>query len=125
MKRTLIGIVLATAFIGAGWSIGKAQSKVADFEIAVDWPPGTVVLTCNRGCDWELNLKKDAHDIAERRQTTESYKGGTNVASNRRGGRDSAPVCHGRNHHQYDERSGAVHPWCVCGRRMPILDPKR
>jgi len=65
MKRTLIGIVLATAFIGAGWSIGKAQSKVADFEIAVDWPPGTVVLTCNRGCDWELNLKKDAHDFSE------------------------------------------------------------
>ena len=52
MKRTLLRIVLATALIGAGWSIGKAQTAVADFEIAIDAPRGEVKLTCYRGCDW-------------------------------------------------------------------------
>lgn len=52
MKRTLLRIVLATALIGAGWSVGKAQTAVADFEIAIDAPRGEVKLTCYRGCDW-------------------------------------------------------------------------
>lgn len=53
MKRTLLGIVLAIALIGAGWSVGKTQTAVADFEIAIDAPRGEVKLTCYRGCDWE------------------------------------------------------------------------
>jgi hypothetical protein len=52
MKRTLFRIVLATALIGAGWSVGKAQTTVAEFEIAIDAPRGDVKVTCHRGCDW-------------------------------------------------------------------------
>jgi hypothetical protein len=52
MKRTLLRIVLATALIGAGWSVGKAQTTVAEFEIAIDTPRGNVKVTCYRGCDW-------------------------------------------------------------------------
>lgn len=52
MKSTLLRIVLATALIGAGWSLGKAQTAVADFEIAIDAPRGEVKLACYRGCDW-------------------------------------------------------------------------
>lgn len=56
MKRTLIRIVLATAFVGAGWSLGRAQTQVAEFEIAVDSPRGDVKLTCSRGCDWSREV---------------------------------------------------------------------
>ena len=52
MKRTLLRIVLAAAFIGAGWSLGNAQARVADFEITIDAPRGDVRLTCSRGCAW-------------------------------------------------------------------------
>lgn len=52
MQRILIRVVLATAFIGAGWSIGKAQTKAADFEVAFQAPQGNVKVTCSRGCDW-------------------------------------------------------------------------
>lgn len=52
MKRTLLRIVLAAGFIGAGWSLGIAQARVADFEITIDAPRGEVRLTCARGCDW-------------------------------------------------------------------------
>jgi hypothetical protein len=52
VKRTLLGVLLAFAFIGAGWSAGKAQTRVADFEIAIDAPRGQMKVTCSRGCDW-------------------------------------------------------------------------
>ena len=52
MKRTFMRIVLATALIGAGWSVGKAQAVAADFEVVIDVPRGEVKLTCHRGCDW-------------------------------------------------------------------------
>jgi hypothetical protein len=49
MKKLFIAAV-ATASIGAGWTIGKAQTAVADFEITVDAPTGTTNIICNRGC---------------------------------------------------------------------------
>ena len=52
MKRTLLRIVLAAGFIGAGWSLGNAQARVADFEITIDAPRGDVRLMCSRGCAW-------------------------------------------------------------------------
>jgi hypothetical protein len=52
VKRTLLRIVLAAGFIGAGWSLGNAQAPVADFEITIDAPRGEVRVTCSRGCDW-------------------------------------------------------------------------
>jgi hypothetical protein len=60
VKRTLLRIVLATALIGAGWSVAKAQTAVADFEIAVDAPRGELKLTCSRGCDW---VKEEGNSI--------------------------------------------------------------
>ena len=52
MKRTLFVVVTATALIGLGWSAGRAQTAVANFEISFDAPRGEVKLTCYRGCDW-------------------------------------------------------------------------
>lgn len=52
MRRISLRIALAAALVGAGWSVGKAQTAVADFEIAIDAPRGEVSLTCYRGCDW-------------------------------------------------------------------------
>lgn len=52
VKRLLIRVILATAFIGTGWSLGKAQTRVADFEIAIESPRGDLKVTCSRGCDW-------------------------------------------------------------------------
>jgi hypothetical protein len=47
----LLGVLLATALVG-GWSAGKAQTRVSEFEIAVDAPRGQVDVTCSRGCEW-------------------------------------------------------------------------
>jgi hypothetical protein len=52
MNRTMLRIVLAIVLIGAGWSVGKAQTAVADFEITVDAPRGEARVTCFRGCEW-------------------------------------------------------------------------
>ena len=51
-ETPLLRIAIATALIGVGWSISKAQTAVADFEIAVDAPRGDVKLTSSRCCDW-------------------------------------------------------------------------
>ena len=52
MKRRVLRIVLAAGFIGAGWSLGNAQARVADFEMTIDAPRGEVKLMCSRGCAW-------------------------------------------------------------------------
>ena len=52
MRRISLRLAVAAALIGAGWSAGRAQTRVADFEIAIDAPRGDVSLTCYRGCDW-------------------------------------------------------------------------
>jgi len=48
----MLRIVLAIVLIGAGWSVGKAQTAVVDFEITVDAPRGEARVTCFRGCEW-------------------------------------------------------------------------
>jgi hypothetical protein len=50
--RRLFLVVLAIALVGVGWSAGRAQSAVADFEIAIEAPRGELKLRCHRGCDW-------------------------------------------------------------------------
>jgi hypothetical protein len=35
MTRILVRVVVALALVGAGWSAGRAQSPVADFEFTV------------------------------------------------------------------------------------------
>ena len=53
MRATAARIVIATAIAVTGWSIGRAQTTVADFEVQIDAPgPGQVNLTCVRGCNW-------------------------------------------------------------------------
>ena len=52
MRRRLLRILLVAVLIAAAWSIGRAQSSVADFEIAIDAPEGQTHLTCLWGCDW-------------------------------------------------------------------------
>lgn len=53
MKRTSLSLVFAAALVIAGWSAGKAQTRVADFEISIDAPRGDIHLTCSRGCEWD------------------------------------------------------------------------
>jgi hypothetical protein len=50
MKKLLSALV-AVGSIGAGWTVGRAQSTAADFEITVDAPTGTVDIICHRGCE--------------------------------------------------------------------------
>jgi hypothetical protein len=38
--------------VGAGWSLGRAQARVADFYVTVDAPPGELKVECSRGCNW-------------------------------------------------------------------------
>ena len=52
MKRQLFLIVVAVLLVVASWSVGRAQTNVAPFEIAVEGPRGLIKVTCSRGCDW-------------------------------------------------------------------------
>ena len=52
MKRAMLLVVLAVVLVGAGWSAGLAQARVADFYVTVDVPAGETRATCSRGCDW-------------------------------------------------------------------------
>ena len=51
MVRTIVLAAVAITLIGAGWSVGRAQTAVADFEITVDAPAGFVNVMCRRGCE--------------------------------------------------------------------------
>jgi hypothetical protein len=52
MKRRLLWATVVVMLTGAAWSAGRAQATVADFEIMVDAPGGTVVVACHHGCAW-------------------------------------------------------------------------
>jgi hypothetical protein len=63
MKRHLLWAVVVITLIGVAWSVGRAQGTVADFELTVDAPGGTIVMACRRGCDWKpllTNIKDRA-----------------------------------------------------------------
>lgn len=62
--------------------------RVEDFEITVEWPAGTAVMTCVRGCAWELTLNKDATEFASGRPIP-----GTAGANKFRVGCDTQPRC--------------------------------
>ena len=53
MKMTALRLGIAAALILGGWSVGRAQSQVAEFEMAVDAPGGVVIVRCLEGCDWQ------------------------------------------------------------------------
>ena len=46
MKLTVLRVAVALGLVIAGWSVGKAQTTVADFEIAIDAPRGDLKLMC-------------------------------------------------------------------------------
>jgi hypothetical protein len=52
MRRNVVFVVAALLLVVASWSAGKAQTRVADFEISIDAPRGDLKVTCARGCDW-------------------------------------------------------------------------
>ena len=52
MKLTVLRVAVALGLVIVGWSVGKAQTTVADFEIAIDAPRGDLKLMCQKGCDW-------------------------------------------------------------------------
>jgi hypothetical protein len=50
MKRIAVRMVVALALIGAGFSIGRAQPSIPDFELRIDAPEGRTYIECVRGC---------------------------------------------------------------------------
>jgi hypothetical protein len=52
MTRMMFRLALAGVLAGAGWSVGKTQTTVADFELTVDAPGGQTVINCVKGCDF-------------------------------------------------------------------------
>ena len=52
MRYWIRRIVIVTALIGVGWSMGRAQAQapIPDFELSVDIPVGSARIECVRGC---------------------------------------------------------------------------
>ena len=54
MRRGTFAAIVGLLVIGA-WSVGRAQTTVANFEITVETPRGPARVTCTRGCEWPAN----------------------------------------------------------------------
>jgi hypothetical protein len=54
MRRVTFATIVGLIVFGA-WSAGRAQARLANFEITVEAARGPVRVTCNRGCDWPAN----------------------------------------------------------------------
>jgi hypothetical protein len=50
MMRIALRLLLAVILIGAGWTIGRAQAPMHDFEIVIDAPEGQTRVECVKGC---------------------------------------------------------------------------
>lgn len=50
MKPMAARIVVALMLIGLGWSLGRAQGSLPDFELRIDAPTGETTIECVRGC---------------------------------------------------------------------------
>jgi hypothetical protein len=89
MKRTVVRILTALAFIALGWAAGKAQTSQPDFEIVVEASRSEeatktdVNVTCTKGCDlaWiERGVSANAKPTqtftfgCQRTNTCSSYK---------------------------------------------------
>jgi hypothetical protein len=51
MKWIAMRLLLAVALIGAGWTIGRTQTSLPDFELRIDAPEGGTSIECVRGCE--------------------------------------------------------------------------
>ena len=50
MRRVLIHVAIAFVLVAVGWAVGRAQTRLGDFEIEIDAPGGSTRIECVRGC---------------------------------------------------------------------------
>jgi hypothetical protein len=50
MRRAIIQVAIALALVAVAWAAGRAQTRVGDFEIAIDAVEGSTNVECVRGC---------------------------------------------------------------------------
>lgn len=56
MRTIVIRLAIAAAIALVGWSVGKAQTQIADFEMTITAPPGRTVVECAKGCDFRFDM---------------------------------------------------------------------
>ena len=54
MNRMQLGTLVALIVL-AGWTLGRAQAPIANFEVTVEAGRGPIQVICDRGCDWGAN----------------------------------------------------------------------
>ena len=74
MRAIALRVLVAVGLLVAGWSVGKAQTAVADFELTVDAPGGKVSIDCRRGCDFTHDVGRI--DALPRPNTTFTFQCG-------------------------------------------------
>ena len=52
MSQRLIFAAVVSLMVMGAWSAGRAQARVATFQVTVETPRGPLRVTCDRGCDW-------------------------------------------------------------------------
>jgi hypothetical protein len=50
MIRIAAKLFVAAALVAGGWSVGRAQGTLHDFEIRIDAPEGKTTVECVKGC---------------------------------------------------------------------------
>jgi hypothetical protein len=56
MTPVVVRVAIAMSIALAGWSVGRAQSQVADFEMTITAPVGRTVVECSKGCDFRFDM---------------------------------------------------------------------
>ena len=78
MRRTAFRIAFAGLFIGLGWTMGKAQTSLPDFEFTITAPAGRTVVECQRGCEL-LWLEPRNSPLAQHHSQFEFMCGGPDI----------------------------------------------
>jgi hypothetical protein len=61
MKTTAVRLAIVAGLALAGWSVGRAQTQVAEFELTVTAPGGQTVIECRKGCDFQYDVGNTAN----------------------------------------------------------------
>jgi hypothetical protein len=80
MTRIVVRVVIAFALIGAGWTVGRPQTTVADFELTVDAPAGRPLSSATRDA---TSLPMSATSSGQARTRTSSLIAVPRVAARR------------------------------------------
>jgi hypothetical protein len=62
MARFGLRVATAAILLGAGWTVGQAQTPntpTPDFEINIIAPAGSTAVACVRGCEFGLSRERD------------------------------------------------------------------